>query len=161
MKYEQRKHTRLKNYDYSLPGCYFITFCVKNKYPLLGDIVGRAALSPPYVRLSEIGKTADKYIKNIDTVYNNIILHQYVIMPNHIHLLIEIREADNGGLGAARPTISTVVRSIKSMVTREIGYSVWQASYYDRVVRNENEYKRILSYIEQNPQNWEKDEYNV
>ena len=80
-------------------------------------------------------------------------------MPNHVHLIIVIRAPD-GGVRAPRPThLPAVVRSIKAMVTREVGHSVWQASFYDHIIRSRPDYLRIWQYIDENPARWAEDEY--
>ena len=153
----KRKHPRLKGYDYSQNGCYFVTVCVKDKKHLLGKVsVGRDAPIPPQVLLSETGRVVDKYIRNIDCVYENVTVENYVIMPNHVHLLILFYEepCDNGGMMASRPTLHTVVRSLKTMVTKEIGYSIWQDSFYDRVIDSVRSYEEVWNYIEENPYKW-------
>lgn len=152
----KRKHPRLKNYDYSQNGSYFITICVKNRECILSEVcVGRDAHIPPFTKLSHIGETVDEYIHNIDCVYGNVAVDNYVIMPNHIHLLITVFDfKDNGGMRASRPTIMTVVRSLKTMVTKRVGYSVWQESFFDSIIRNETEYLRIWKYIDDNPSRW-------
>lgn len=161
MELPKRKHPRLKNYDYSQNGCYFVTVCVKDRKNLLGTIpVGRDAHIPPSVFPSNIGVIVDKYIKNIPSVYTGIIVDSYVIMPNHVHLLITIETADQGGGGmwASRPTLHTVVRSFKTMVTKQIGHSIWQGSYYDRIIRDEKAYREAWQYIDENPLKWQEDE---
>lgn len=157
MNLPKRKHPRLKGYDYSQNGCCFVTVCVKNKQHLLGKVrVWRDAHIPPSVDLSEIGKVAEKYIRNINSVYNNVTVENYVIMPNHIHFLfLFYDEPDpNGGMRASRPTLFTVIRSFKTMVTKEIGFSVWQESYYDEIIENENGYFDAWRYIDENPVKW-------
>ena len=153
----KRKHPRLKNYDYSQNGCYFVTICVKEKKHLLGRVdVGRDAHIPPQIILSMTGKVAEKYILNIEKAYQNILIENYVIMPNHIHrlLMFDSSLCDDGGMRASRPTLSTVVRSFKTMVTKEIGYSVWQDSFYDRVIDSVKGYEEVWNYIEENPYKW-------
>lgn len=153
----KRKHPRLKNYDYSQNGCYFVTICVKDKKRLLGSVnVGRDAYIPPQTELSFIGKVTEKYILNIEKVYKNISVDNYVIMPNHIHLLLIFYSSpcDDGGMRASRPTLHTVVRSLKTMVTKEIGYSVWQDSYYERVIQEEKGYFEAWQYIDENSHKW-------
>ena len=157
MELPKRKHPRLKEYDYGQSGCYFVTVCVKDKKRLLGKVVvGRDAHIPPTVYLSEIGKVADKYIRNINSVYSNVSVENYVIMPNHIHILLLLNETplDNGGMRASRPTLFTIIRSFKTMVTKEIGYSIWQDSYFDRIIENENGYLDAWRYIDENPLKW-------
>jgi len=157
----QRKHTRLKYYDYSKNGYYFVTICTKDKKPLLGKIVGRDAHIPPHIVLSDIGKIVDKYINNANIVYNFITIDKYVIMPNHIHLIVKFEFPLDGGMWASRPTVNTIVRSIKTLTTKEIGYSIWQSSYYDHVIRNQHSYEEIWKYIDDNPLKWHLDELYV
>lgn len=178
MELPKRKHPRLKEFDYSQNGSYFATICVKNHAPLLGNIsVGRDALIPPQiianiplienniippiVKLSVIGEIVDKFILNVNDVYKDVTVDKYVIMPNHIHLLITIynQTAGNGGMRASRPTLHTMIRSFKTMVTKQIGYSIWQDSYYDKVIRDENGYWKVWNYIDENPLKWQFDKY--
>ena len=157
MSLPERKHPRLKNYDYSQNGCYFVTICVRNKKHLLGTVdVGRDAHIPPQTILSQIGRVAEKYILNIEKVYESIKVENYVIMPNHIHLLLLFDSSlcDDGGMRASRPTLHTVVRSLKTMVTKEIGQSIWQDSYFDRVIDSVEGYEEVWEYIEENPYKW-------
>ncbi len=145
-----RKHPRLKNYDYGKNGCYFVTVCVKNNKSLLGTVkVGRDGHIPPQVILSKAGETVEKYILNIDKV----LIENYIIMPDHIHLLLMFYSSpnDDGGVWAHRSTRHTVVRSLKTLVTKDLGYSIWQTSYYDRVIQNEIGYLEALQYIDENP----------
>ncbi len=123
----QRVHPRLKNYDYATNGAYHIIICTKARQHILSRIVvGRAALCAPQVQLSSIGEVARKYIERIPIVYETVFVDRYVIMPDHIHLLLRIEE--NGAQGAARPTVEQVVRSLKIMIRKDIGRSVFQAS---------------------------------
>ena len=109
MELHKRKSTRLKGYDYSSPGAYFITICVKGRKQLLSKIiVGGDAHIAPKNELSEYGRVCDKYIKNINNKYENVSVDKYVIMPNHIHLLISL----NGTMWASSPTIIQNPQSI-------------------------------------------------
>ncbi len=157
----KRKHPRLKEYDYSQNGCFFITFCIKHREHLLNTInVGRDALIPQHTALTSIGAIVNTHIQNINSVYDNVLVDKYVIMPNHVHMLISIISSpDGGGMRASRPTLHTIMRSLKTMVTRQIGYSVWQDSYHDHIIRNEQEYQKIWEYIDTNPLKWEADYY--
>ena len=119
MNFPKRKVLRLKDYDYSQTGGYFITFCTENRAPVLSRItVGKAAIRLPQVELTEYGRITEKYIQNISVAYPHISVENYVIMPNHVHLLLLVGD---GGQGAARPTVSAVVRSIKALVRKETG----------------------------------------
>jgi len=152
----KRKPTRLKGYDYGAPGAYFITICTQDRKELLSKIiVGDDAYIVPQNNLSEIGLICDKYINNITNKYEDVTVDKYVIMPNHIHLLIFL----HGTMKASSPTknIETIIRSFKTMVTKEMGNSIWQRSYHDHIIRGEKEYRKIWEYIDTNPIKWESD----
>lgn len=154
----RRRHPRLKDFDYSQNGAYFITICTKGHKHLLGTIsVGRGALTPPCTSLTHAGETAEHYLLNIDTVYDDVCVEKYVVMPNHIHILLRIDGL--GGMKASRPTIQTIVRSFKTMVTRAIGVSIWQTSFHEHIVRNEEDFLAIWKYIDENPLKWQEDKY--
>ncbi len=150
-----RKPTRLKEYDYSTPGAYFVTICTKDRKEILGKIVGGDALIAPKNKLTEIGRICDKYIKNINVKYQDVTVDNYVIMPNHIHLIISL----HGTMRASSPTanIQTIIRSLKTLITKEIGYSIWQRSFHDHIIRGEKDYKNIWEYVDKNVTNWKKD----
>ncbi len=161
MELPTRKPTRLKEYDYSQNGAYFVTICTEGRKCILGEIgaieyVGEAALCLPKINLSQYGKIVDQYIKNIDDVYTGITVEKYVIMPNHIHLLILISRKD-GRQRAASPTISGIVKGIKSLVTKEIGGNIFQRSFHDHIIRNEKDYLEIWQYIDTNHLKWQED----
>ncbi len=154
----KRRHPRLKAFDYT-QGWYFVTVCTAGKRKILCDVVGRGALTPPQVRLSLVGRVVEKHILRTNTLYPTATIDKYVIMPNHVHLIIAIHSPD-GGVRAPRPThLSSVVRSIKAMVTREIGHTIWQTSFYDHVIRSEADYLRIWQYMDENPVRWTENEY--
>ena len=108
----------------------------------------------PQVYLSPYGRIVERYIKTIPGI------DKYVIMPNHVHLIIRI-DAAKGPMWASAPTqsLSSRIRSFKTLVSKEIGRSLWQRSYYDHVIRNEADYLRIWQYIDENPAKWTEDEY--
>lgn len=161
----ERKRLRLENFDYSQNGAYFVTVCTKNRKAILSRVlVGQAALSLPeacsvLVELTDIGMLCQKYIEKIPAVYSGVWVDAYVIMPNHIHILLRFEDGScPGGLGAGHPTVSSVIRSVKVLVTKELGYPIWQKSFHDHVIRNETDYQMIWQYIENNPLQWELDE---
>ena len=86
------------------------------------------------------------------------ILDKYIIMPNHIHLLIVINNGD-GTLRTASPTIPRVIHGLKVVTTKQIGYIIWQRGYHDHIVRKEDEYMGIWQYIDENPAKWAEDKY--
>jgi len=136
-----RKPTRLKGYNYSTPGSYFITICTKDRKQLLSKIVGDDAHIVPKNQLLNYGLICDKYINNINTKYENVSVDKFVIMPNHIHLIISLY----GTMRASSPTekIENLIRSFKIMVTKEIGNSIFQRSYHDHIIRDKNDYQKI------------------
>ncbi|MGI6428567.1 MAG: transposase [Syntrophomonadaceae bacterium] len=155
MQLPKRKSNRLKHYDYSQNGAYFITVCVKDGRELLGKVVGGDDHSTPYVLLSEYGMVTDKYIRRITGI------NQYVIMPNHIHMIILIDSHENGTMWASSPTqpVPQLIKSLKTLISKEIGCSIFQRSYYDHVIRSEKDYEQICQYIDTNPLRWTEDEY--
>ena len=153
-----RKNIRLKGYDYSGAGAYFVTICTKDKHEMLGKVVG-AATCRPKVRLSEIGETVNIAINHIGNIYPHITVEHYVIMPNHVHILLRIKESD--GRQIAAPTLQTVIGNMKRFVSMQIGYSIWQRSFHDHVIRDDEDYCRIAQYIEENPARWEEDCYYI
>ena len=156
MNLPKRKPTRLREYDYSTPGAYFITICVKDRKQLLSKIiVGDDAHIVPKNQILNYGLICDKYINNINTKYENVTVDKYVIMPNHIHLIIFL----HGTMKASSPTknIETIIRSFKTMVTKQIGHSILQRSFHDHIIRDKYDYEKIWEYIDTNPLKWQSD----
>lgn len=159
----KRKPTRLKGYDYSTPGMYFLTICVKNKKHLLSKIVGCGDFDAPQMMLSEYGIILDKYIKLMSNKYTHIKIDKYVIMPNHFHLIINITDyvpAKNGASETAAPynnETSKFVSLLKRYCNREYGKNIWQTSYNDHIIRCEKDYQKIWEYIDTNVIKWELD----
>ncbi len=152
----RRKPLRLAGYDYAQNGACFVTFCTRDRKPVLSTIpVGSAALCAPH--LTAWGEITARYIRNIPSVYPGVSVEHFVIMPNHVHLLLLV----DGGQGAARPTVSAVVRSVKALVTRAVGKSLFQASFHDHIIRSEGDFLAHWNYIEENPLRWELDEYHT
>ncbi len=132
---------------------YFITICVKDNKPILSKVVGDDAhIVPKKVVLKPCGEVVDKYINRINTCYENVSVENYIIMPNHIHLMIFIDTYNNGTMWASSPTtkIETIIRSLKTLVTKEIGFSIWQRSYFDEIIRNDKQFQNAWNYIEYN-----------
>ena len=150
-----RKRNRLLNYDYGNNGAYFLTICTKDRIALFGEIVG-AATCRPYIALTEQGKILDEAILTIADIYDCVSAPEYVIMPNHVHLIIVIA-ADNSGRQVAAPTIMRIVGNMKRVVSLRVGFSPWQKSFHDHVIRNLDEYNRIAEYIRSYLITWEQD----
>lgn len=158
MEFRERKQNRLKNYDYSQKGSYFVTICTYNKECFLGNIVG-VVTGHPIMKLSKCGKIVDISINNISNYYDNISVGRYCIMPNHVHLIININLADENGRPMTSPTLSNIINQMKGYVTKQMACKVWQSSYHDHVIRNEQKYQKICKYIDDNPAKWVDDCY--
>ena len=133
-----------------------MTVCTDKRREILGRIVGGDAHIAPHVALSSYGCIADKYIRRIPGI------DTYVIMPNHIHMIICVGMTTEGGAMWASPptkTLGSLVRSFKTLVTKAARLKIWQRSYYDHVIRNESDYFRIRQYIDTNPARWTEDKY--
>ncbi len=153
----QRRSPRLRGYDYAQNGAYFVTFCTLDRQPVLSTIsVGSAALSAPQTVLTEWGQLTRQYIETIPAAYPGVSVEHFVIMPNHVHLLLLF----DGGQGAALPTVSAVVRSVKTMVTRAAGKGLFQASFHDHIIRSDEDFLVHWNYIAENPIRWEMDPYH-
>ena len=158
----KRKPTRLKEYDYSSPGAYFITICTKDKKKLLSKItVGDGVLDVPKNVLTKYGEIAKKHIKQMNSFYDYICVDKYVIMPNHIHFILSITNySDCGTSRTPSPTnsvISQFVSTFKRFSNKDYGENIWQRSYHDHIIRSEIDYKKIWEYIDTNVIRWEKD----
>jgi REP element-mobilizing transposase RayT len=169
-----RRSIRLKEYDYSQVGMYFVTICTSDKKCFLGDVVREK------VELSTVGGIASKYWHEIPEHFMNINLDVFIVMPNHIHGIIFIAEQDRRGviynaptpasnnysaISPRRGTLSTVVRTYKSAVSRWCGqngytYFGWQRNYHEHIIRNEQDLEQIREYIVNNPLKWDLDDEN-
>ena len=156
----KRKPNRLTEYDYSTSNAYFITICTHNRENLFWRDVGAIIDRPEKVPLNKLGMMVKQAVFDIPKHYPAITVDHYVIMPNHIHLLLQIN-TDINGRSMIAPTISTVVRLMKGTVSKQAGFSVWQKGFYDHVIRNDNDYRDIWNYIEGNPGKWAEDKLNT
>jgi len=152
-----RKNIRLSGYDYSRSGVYFITICVKNGHRILweDDVdVGTNCVRP---LLSETGMVVENEISILSNTYDDVFVDKYVTMPNHIHMIIVIK---NNGRTQFVPTISRIIKQFKGSITKKLGFSMWHTRFHDRIIRNEAEYQTRWHYINENPAKWAEDEYN-
>ena len=132
-----RKNIRLKEYDYTKKGMYFITLCAKNMNSIFGNLVDNKMI------LNDVGKTVEDIIRNFKNE-NYEIVH-YQMMPNHIHYIIELK--NDGGI-----LLSKTVSFLKGKCTFELkNKELWQRGFYERVIRDEKEYNNIVKYINENP----------
>ncbi len=163
MKYDSkihhRKSIRLQGYDYSQAGLYFVTICTQNRLHLFGEITDGAMV------LNDAGYAAKKYWNAIPAHYPHIRLHEFTIMPNHVHGIVG---AENFPPLQNSVPLGNIVRGYKIGVTKwfqqnkqhPVGTSVWQRNYWEHIIRDENEYNRIAQYILNNPEKWTMDKLN-
>ncbi len=158
--FPKRKPTRLKGYDYSRGGAYFITICTKNKKALFSNITVGQGLAPAETHLTKYGEIAKQQILSLENRFSGIKIDSFIIMPNHIHLIISL----NSAAGASPcPTVSQIICSFKSLTTRycqKIGYSdktLFQTSFHDHIIRGERDYFKIWEYVNLNAEKWEQD----
>lgn len=149
----KRKAIRIKEYDYSAPGAYFVTICTQNREKCLWKTVGAAICRPQDISLSAIGKVVEQGVLQISEHYKNATVDTFCIMPDHIHLILVIK-SDEDGRQIAAPTVSNVVGHMKRWVSMQIGRSIWQKSFYEHGIRNQQDYDEIWRYIENNPQKY-------
>ena len=166
-----RKSIRLRDYDYSLPGAYFITVCTHNRKFLFGQIIQGELI------LNRTGKIVREKWEKLLAIRKNLTLDEFVVMPNHFHGILFLSE-NYAGTASRAPTkeqfgkpasgsLSSIIRGFKSGVTNTInlvrnspGEPVWQRGFYEHVIRNEEFCNRIREYIRTNPLSWELDREN-
>ena len=125
------------------------------------DAVGAAiSRQPVSCELTRAGEIVRQAIENIPSIYPAVCVDKYIVMPNHIHMILCIRTEDDGRQVAA-PTISTVVGQMKRWSSLQAGLSLWQRSFYDHIVRNDAEYRQIAEYIDGNPARWSEDRFYI
>ncbi len=175
-----RRSIRLRDYDYSTAGAYFVTICTFERECLLGDVVNGE------MRLNGMGQIVqDEWLRTAE-MRNNIVLDEFIVMPNHFHGIIHIR--DTVGAHCMRPdhnertdvnrahvgaplrrrksgSIGSIVAGFKSAVTKRINQlrdnlnaPVWQRNYYERVIRDDHELQTVQQYVVDNPVKWQEDE---
>ena len=168
-----RKAIRLKNYDYSSTGYYFITICTHKKHSLFGS-VGADSISARTLP-NTAGQMISDTLTEVFNNFNNATLDKYVIMPNHIHMIIIISYGDKNGEPRAdmesAPTVADIVQSfkryttikyiagVKSGIYPPFDKHIWQRSYHDRIIRNKTSYQNIWNYIDNNTHTWKDDCY--
>ena len=182
-KFDPQKHhrqsIRIKDYDYTQAGAYFVTMVTDHRNGLFGSIQNGA------VMLSDFGQIADDCWRAIPEHFPAVELGAYVIMPNHVHGVIVIRDDESATVRAVRrgsiyraptdnieqfgkPTkgsLSTIIRTYKAAVTRRIGREhnptgIWQRNYYEHIIRDDKDLQRITDYIHANPLRWNEDDDN-
>ena len=156
----RRRDIRLKEYDYSQPGYYFVTICTAVRHqdilsvisPAVGAIINRPSAE---VSLTSLGRLTRQAILEIPNRYSGISVDAYVIMPDHVHLILAVQNVGPDGRQIAAPTsISTVIQQLKRAVSRVAGQSIWQKSFYDHIIRNDADLAEARQYLANNPLNW-------
>ncbi|MBI9018398.1 MAG: transposase [Phycisphaerae bacterium] len=166
--------SRLRNWDYGSPGAYFVTICTNKMHCWFGDICDGQ------MQLSKAGIIANDLWLNIKNHTDNIELAEYVIMPNHVHGIILIKNntykkqgnSPTGKKSNSFPkisprsgTLSAIIRSYKSAVSKQLhsmGYDFqWQTRFYDHIIHSNESYMKISDYILNNPLKWEEDELYI
>lgn len=150
-----RKRLRMKGYDYSLAGAYFITVCTHQRQMLFGYA------EDGFMHVNRFGKIVKRCWRDLPNHYKHIELDAFMVMPDHVHGIIVIKDRVMDGVRHGLPEI---VRAFKSFSARRInnarkiaGVHVWQRSYYEHIIRDERAWQRIREYILTNPQNWNRD----
>ncbi len=144
--FQTRRSPRIPKFNYSNRYSYFVTFCTHDHQCLFWT----------NGRLNELGIIADQDMKMLPLHYQNIQVDTYVIMPNHIHAIITIENSDNN------PSLDKIIGLYKSGVSRKVkmvspNMLIWQRSFHDHVIRNEESYEKIWNYIQNNPEKWKED----
>ncbi|MBQ8748673.1 MAG: transposase [Oscillospiraceae bacterium] len=156
-----RKTVRLQEYDYNTAGVYFLTLCTEKRRCILSRIVGTGVLDGPQIELLPVGAIADKYLRQLNDFYENLSVESYVIMPNHMHLLLQVKEGPSRTPVPTlqNSTVSRFVSTFKRFCNREYGTNVWQRGAYDHIIRDQADFDKHIQYIYENPFGWQKDEY--
>jgi len=164
----RRRSIRLREYDYTQPGAYFITIVAHARAMLFGEIAGGAT------RLNEVGRIVEDEWQKSSVIRCEIELDVFVVMPNHIHGIVNIIDSDVGATGRSPlrngpppRSLGAFVAGFKSSVTKRVnemrhspGAAVWQRNYYEHVVRGDGELLRVREYVLNNPIEWENDREN-
>ena len=174
----QRKSPRLQGYDYAQEGAYFVTICTYQRIHLFGDVVNGE------MQFSDFGQIADSLWSTLPEHHPNVVLDAHVVMPNHMHGILFITNQQNSSQSSVgmrrasstasqnRPnsirsrTLSAIIGAYKSAVTRTINQQmgilapiIWQASFHDHIIRNEESLNHIREYVYNNPARWAEDRF--
>lgn len=170
---KNRKPNRLRGYDYSKNNLYFVTICVQDKLCFFGSVISVGTgrdLSVHNsdenisVQLNQYGMIVQKQIEWLTQQYQYVDIHNYVVMPNHIHMILEIDNLRIGSNEIKIKSLSSLIGAFKttsSKLIHESGFLQfsWQRSFHDHIIRNEKSYQNISNYIDLNPQNWNKETF--
>ena len=142
-----RKPNRMAGKNYNWNGAYFLTVCTKNRHCFLGEIQNGV------MNLSDNGRIAAETLANIESIYPSVLLDSFVVMPNHLHLLVVLLSERHN------PTIQRLVQQWKGVVTKQAGFPLWQDRFDDRIVYGAASFRRIKQYIRNNPALWKDDQF--
>jgi len=149
-----RKAMRYKGYNYSTAGGYFVTICTLDDKCIFGHI------AKDEMKLNNKGRLVKQEIENIPSHYKNVEIPIFVVMPNHVHMIVMLTEdvdLQSGTSEERRPILGEIVGAFKAGVTRILGEPEWQGRYYDEIIRRQSMYNNIYAYIDNNPRDWYKD----
>lgn len=160
-KLPKRKNIRLEDFDYSSAGAYFITICAENGKNYFWEkdtlpekvnwqYVGANCVRPQGLPLSKIGETVLNEFGKWEETYDCVTIPAYVIMPNHLHVMIAI-SGDEFGRTQFAPTLNRMIKQFKGSVSKKVGKSIWQKSFMEHVIRNEKDFLVKFNYIMENP----------
>lgn len=165
-----RRTIRLKEYDYSQNGLYYVTICTKDRECLFGEIADGK------MNVNVYGEILESVWNGLPSHYPNVVLHEHIVMPDHFHAIIQIdnenvgcsnvgasfKPAPTNGQPPTKHGLPEIVRAFKTFSSQKIndlrqtqGVSVWQRNYYEHIIRDGNEYSQIENYIMENPLRWE------
>lgn len=164
----RRKQLRVKGYDYSQNGYYFVTICTQNK----GSVFGR--IRDNKMHTNNIGEIAHNCWNEIPLHYPFVQIDEFVVMPNHVHGVIVIANKTIVGANDHSPlqrnnvikgtsrTLGAIIRGFKIgvvMAIKNFGYDkpIWQRNYFEHIIRSDEEFQEVRRYIADNPKNWKKD----
>lgn len=160
MERPQRKQNRLTDFSYSRAGAYFITICAIEGQGIFSKILPGDIVTPPAVVLTHYGRIVEKYIIAIHETYPDVTVDKYVIMPNHIHMILSLRGDTLEKINdPANDRIPFLISTLKRFSNKEAGNKLWQRSYHDHVIRNSQDYQQHWKYIDENPLKWMEDDY--
>ncbi|MCB0077708.1 MAG: hypothetical protein KDD73_09865 [Anaerolineales bacterium] len=161
-----RRSIRLKGFDYSLPGHYFVTVCVRHFRCVFGEVVADE------MRLNRAGIMVDHAWQALPSRFDTLELHVWQLMPNHFHAILELEHRTDRDIDlASMPTVSGIIGAWKSITTNDYIAGVktdgwpsfpkrlWQRDFFERIIRNERELEYIRNYILNNPRNWMEDRF--
>ena len=163
---KNRKKNRKTDFDYSNDALYFVSICIKDRLPYFGEIIDGQMI------YTEFGEVAVNQWNWLQEQYPYIVLHTFIVMPNHVHAIIEINSSkisspsQNQGVSIKIKSLSELIGAYKTTTSKKIhllglNEFAWQRSFHDHIIRNTEAYENIKNYIEKNPKNWTEDMFYI